>query len=308
VLVDRGEHRLKDLGAPERLWQLGEGEFAPLRTLETVRHNLPVQVSSFVGRDGDVERVVEGFSDHRVVTLVGVGGVGKTRLAVQTAAHLADRYPDGVWLVELASVDQGREVPVAVATTLPLNLEGERSASEVVCGELADQSVLLVLDNCEHLLDEVADLVEELTHSGSGCAVMATSREPLGVDGEQVMVVRSLAGVAAVELFENRAASQRDGRVLTSEEQGAAGELCDRLDGILWAIELAAARVRSMPVVAVLERLDQRFRLLRGGRRRAVDRHQTLRNTVQWSFDLLNTDERARCPVSAVGDVAGVRC
>jgi predicted ATPase/class 3 adenylate cyclase len=318
-LVDLGSHQLRDLGEPERVFQVRhpalESEFAPLRTLDAFATNLPLQVTTFVGRDDDLIEVTEALGESRVVTLIGVGGVGKTRLAVQTAAEMLPRYRDGVWMCELGPLSDPGQVPDAVATTLGVQQRPEQSITESLVAALRPKDLLVVLDNCEHLLDAAAQLVAALVESCPGVRVLATGREGLGVRGERMMMVRSLPlpgegasteeilAADAVHLFTERA-EQSGGAVEFDDETAATvGQLCRRLDGIPLAIELAAARARVMSPHEIAARLDERFRLLTGGSRTAVERHQTLRRAVEWSYDLLA--DREQITLQQLGVFAG---
>jgi predicted ATPase len=312
-LVDRGEHRLRDLSGVEHLYQVQATglrvEFPPLRTLDAVPGNLPVQTTSFIGRDVAVKELCEHVRAHRLVTLTGVGGVGKTRLAVQVAAELVSEFPDGVWLVELAPVGEPGALADVVATVLGVTPQAGVSMTASLIQALSGRRLLLVLDNCEHLLDAAADLVEQLLTHTTTVRVITTSREGLRVGAEQLWSVPSLDvrdGVASagVALFVERAQAVNPGFGLDDEADSAAvTEICGRLDGIALAIELAAARMVSMSAQDVRDRLGDRFRLLSGSRR-GLERHQTLRHAVQWSYDLLGDDERTvlqRCSVFAGG-------
>ncbi len=312
-LVDLGEHRLRDVSGLTRLFQVcGEGlasEFPPLRAAEVVPGNLPAPTTSFVGRQVEVGELVELVAAHRLVTLTGVGGVGKTRLALQVAAELAGGFGDGVWLVELAPVAEPGSVPDVVAAALGVAPQPGLTVMAAVTQALSGRKLLLVLDNCEHLLGAAGDLVEAVLAAAPAVTVLATSREGLRVAAEQLWPVPSLAvddGTTseAVELFVERARAVRPGFRLDSSADGeAAVEICRRVDGIALAIELAAARMLSMSPFDVCDRLGDRFRLL-GGSRRALERHQTLRNTVQWSYELLDDDDRLvleHCSVFAGG-------
>jgi predicted ATPase len=299
-LVDRGEHRLRDLSGVEHLYQVcAEGlptEFPPLRTLDAVPGNLPMVTTSFVGRDAEVKEVAELVRARRLLTLTGVGGVGKTRLALQVAVELVPDFGDGVWLVELAPVGDPAALPDAVATALGITRQAGLSVSDSIVQSLSGRRLLLVLDNCEHLLDAAALLVEKLMGRTTTVTVVATSREGLRVDAEQLWPVSPLditqgADSAAVELFVARARAINPQFTLDDDVSVAVTEICRRLDGIALAIELAAARMVSMGPVEVLERLSDRFRLLSGSRR-AVERHQTLDHAVGWSCDLLSDTER----------------
>jgi predicted ATPase/class 3 adenylate cyclase len=304
ALVDLGEHRLRDLDRPMHVFQVGEGVFPALRSLDSFLGNLPFQVSSFVGRDRELVRGVEALGSSRVVTLTGVGGVGKTRLALQLAAEMLPRFRDGAWLVELALVRDPERVTDAVASVFGVSARTGLSIGETLVEFLRTKQMLLVLDNCEHLLDVVADLVERIERSCGGVVVLATSRESLALDGERVLGVPSLATPEvdadlgaivrsdAVSLFVERAeAVDADFRV-TAENAAAVVEVCRRLDGIPLAIEIAAARVNAMTPAELARGLDHRFDLLAGGRRRAVQRHLTLRAAIDWSYDLLSESEK----------------
>jgi predicted ATPase len=292
--VDLGVRNLRDLSAPVQLFQVrAEGlraDFPALRTIDVVPGNLPLQQSSFIGRDDDVTTVVGAIGEQRIVTLIGVGGVGKTRLAMQSAAMLAPQFRDGVWLIELAPVIDAAEVDSAVASVFVLQPQPGRSTRQVLLDALRDREALLLIDNCEHVLDATASLVEELAECPR-VRVLITSREPLSVAAEWAWRVPSLAGRPAVELFVERANAASAGFQPSDADLEAISEICDRLDGIALAIELAAARVRSMSPAQIRDRLDERFRLLTGTRR-SVERHQTLRHAVQWSYDLLDPVEQ----------------
>jgi predicted ATPase/class 3 adenylate cyclase len=300
-LVDLGEHRLKDLPRPQRLFQLCakglERSFPPLRTLDAAPGNLPLQSTSFIGREHDVTAVTEALRQNRVVTLTGVGGVGKTRLALQVAAELAPRYQGGAWLVELAPVGDAGATAHALAAILGISPQPGKTIAESLLEGLNGRQILLLLDNCEHLIDTVADLAERIVRTCAGVTVLATSREALRIEGEQSWPVPSLdfrggASAPAVRLFDERARAVVPSFELATDVEAVA-EICHRLDGIPLAIELAAARVRSMSPEQIRAKLDERFRLLTGGSRRALERHQTLRHAVQWSYDLLDERERA---------------
>ena len=312
-LLDLGEHRLRDLSGVERLFQVrADGlrvEFPRVRTVDAVPGNLPAQTTSFVGRDVEVKELAELVRAHRLVTLTGVGGVGKTRLAVQVAAELVPEFADGVWLVELAPVGDPAAVPDAVATELGITQQPGTSVTDHIADTLAGRRILIVFDNCEHVLDAAADLIETILGRSSTVSVIATSREGLRVGAEHLWPVPSLdvrdgAASAAVELFIERARAVVPGfSVHDDVDVDAVTEICRRLDGIALAIELAAARMVSMTPTEVLARLNDRFRLLSGSRR-GLERHQTLRQAVQWSYDLLSEDEQsvlAACAVFAGG-------
>ena len=312
-LVDLGPRRLRDLPTPVGVFQVRAPglrmDFPPLRTLDPTPGNLRPAVTSFIGRDAEVAEVAAALRTHRLVTLTGVGGVGKTRLAVEVAGQLADEFPDGVWLFELAAVTDPAAVPDAVAAVLGITQQPGKSVSESVAAALEGRLRLLVFDNCEHVLDAAADLIEAILAHSATVTILATSREGLRVADEQLWPVPSLdvgAGIdsAAVNLFVERARSVASRfSMADADEAGAVVEICRRLDGIPLAIELAASRMASMTASEVRDRLDHRFRLLVGSRR-GLERHQTLRHAVAWSYDHLDDAEKTlleRCSVFAGG-------
>ena len=297
-LTDLGTHRLRDLPRPERVVQLCHpdlrNDFPPLRARETVvAQHLPVQFTSFVGREAEMNDVRQILADNRLVTLTGAGGVGKTRLAVQVAAEIAGGFGGGVWLVDLAPITDPDLVPVAVIRALGLPDQPGRSTMDMLLRFVGDRRMLLVLDNCEHLLDACAALVVGLLGGCPAVTVVATSREPIGVAGEVSWRVPSLSlADEAIELFTDRARRVRPDFRLTDDNAAAAAEICRRLDGVPLAIELAAARVRVLSLTEIRDSLHDRFRLLTGGARTAVRRQQTLRASVDWSHALLTEPER----------------
>jgi predicted ATPase len=312
-LIDLGPRRLRDLPTPVQVFQVrAEGlrtEFPALRALDTSQGNLRAATTSFIGRESEVAEVQAAVKAHRLVTLTGVGGVGKTRLALEVAARLADEFPDGVWFFELAAVTDPAAVPDAVAAVLGITQQPGKSVSESVAAALEGRMRLLVFDNCEHVLDAAADLIEAILAQSATVKILATSREGLGVTDEHLWPVPSLdidAGInsAAVFLFIERAqAVSPRFSVSNADEAAAVVEICRRLDGIALAIELAASRMASMTAREVRDRLDQRFRLLVGSRR-GLERHHTLRRAVAWSYDHLDNAEKElleRCSVFAGG-------
>ncbi len=296
-LVDLGEHRLRDLAAPMYVFQVTHRElghvFPALRSLDVASGNLPAQLSSFVGRARDLERLRELVVSRRLLTLTGVGGVGKTRLALQAAIDVQPRFPGGAWLAELARTGDPDAVGSVVVGALAAAPTPNGAAVDAVCDHLGATRSILVLDNCEHVVDAAADLASAVLARCPNVVVIATSREPLDVEGEQVVPVRPLdAQTDAVSLFVERAQSVDPEFVLDGASRDAVEEICARLDGVPLAIELAAARVDTMAAADIAARLDDRFRLLASGRRRSVDRHQTLRATLEWSHQLLGDDEQ----------------
>ena len=311
-LVDLGDHRLADLARAERVYQLAsaglQSEFPRLRSIDAYPGNLPAQLSSFVGREQEVDDVAALLQETRFVTLTGVGGVGKTRLALQTAATVIPRFPDGVWLVELAKVRDAGAVADAVAAALGSPNRPEEPVVDTLKKFLRAKRVLLVLDNCEHVLDSAADLVVALEQACPELVVLATSREGLGIRGEQLVAVRSLDRIDAEQLFVSRAAEVTADFTLAEGNEADVQEVCRRLDGIPLAIELAAARVAVLSPAQIAARLDQRFRLLAGAQRGAIERHATLRAAIDWSYDMLEPDEQlllARLSVFAGGCTLG---
>jgi predicted ATPase len=312
-LVNLGPRRLRDLPTPVQVFQVqadGLGtDFPPLQALDASPGNLRAATTSFIGRESEVAEVQAAVKAHRLVTVTGVGGVGKTRLALEVAARLVDEFPDGVWFFELAAVTDPAAVPDAVAAVLGITQQPGKTVADSVAAALEGRVRLLVFDNCEHVREAAADLVEAILARSATVRILATSREGLGVADEQLWLVPSLdvgAGIdsAAVNLFVERARSVASRFSLTAPDEAAAVvEICHRLDGIPLAIELAASRMASMTPSELRDRLDQRFRLLVGSRR-GVPRHQTLRHAVQWSYDHLADAEKAlleRCSVFSGG-------
>jgi predicted ATPase len=312
-LVDLGPRRLRDLPTAVGLFQVRAAglrtDFPSLRALDAGPGNLRPAVTSFIGRESEVAELQAAVKAHRLMTLTGVGGVGKTRLALEVAARLADEFPDGVWFFELAAVADPAAVPDAVAAVLGIIQQPGKSVANSVTAALEGRVRLLVFDNCEHVVDSVADLVEAILAASATVTILATSREGVGVGEEQLWRVPSLdvdSGTesAAVNLFLDRAQSVvSDFSLAQPGEADAVVEICRRLDGIPLAIELAASRMASMTASDVRDRLDHRFRLLVGSRR-GLARHQTLRHAVAWSYDLLDDAEKAlldRCSVFASG-------
>ena len=304
-LVDLGPRRLRDLPTPMGVFQVrAQGlltDFPRLRGVDSNPGNLRPAILGLIGRDSEVSAIQSALRSHRLVTLTGVGGVGKTCLALEVATQLADEFPDGVWVFELAGIADPGAVPDAVAAVLGITQQPGKSVAQSVASVLEGRSRLLVFDNCEQVVDSVADLVEAILATSATVTVLATSREGIGIAEERLWRVPSLSGGAAIALFVERAQSLvSDG---LDQEVTAVEDICRRLDGIPLAIELAASRMSSMTAEEVRDRLDDRFKLLVGSRR-GLERHQTLRQTVAWSYDLLDDAEKlllARCSVFSGG-------
>jgi predicted ATPase/class 3 adenylate cyclase len=297
-LLDLGRHELRGVPRPERVVQLChadlQNEFPPLRTTKAVGvHNCPLQLTSFVGRAAQITEVRELLAANRLVTLTGAGGVGKTRLALQVAADLAAELDGGVWYVDLAPITDSDIVPVAVVRALDISDQPGRSTMDALLEFVGDQRMLMVLDNCEHLLDPCATLMVALLGACPRLTVLATSREPIGLSGEVIFRVPSLSlRDEAGELFTERARRVHPDFKPTDDNLAVLTEICRRLDGMPLAIELAAARVRALSLDEILSGLHDRFRLLTGGTRTAVRRQQTLLASVDWSHELLTDPER----------------
>jgi predicted ATPase/class 3 adenylate cyclase len=311
TLRDLGVARLRDLASAEHVFQLVHpqlrAEFPALRSLEATPNNLPQQVTPFIGRERELAEIKTMLGNARLLTLVGVGGIGKTRLSLQVAADLTDDYPDGSWFVELAPLTDARLVPQAVASVLGVKEEAGHLVNEALLRYAKGRRMLLILDNCEHVVMACAELAKQLLQSGAQVQILASSREHLHIaaettypvpvlaapDPRQTVTLAGLTQFEAVRLFIDRAVAAQPTFQLTSENAPAVVEICYRLDGIPLAIELAAARVRALSVEAIAARLSDRFRLLVDGDRTALPRQQTLRALIAWSYDLLAEPERA---------------
>jgi predicted ATPase/class 3 adenylate cyclase len=318
-----GAHRLKDLGPAEELFQLHAPglpiAFPPLRALDSRPNNLPLQISAFIGRETELETLRGLLASQKLVTLLGPGGIGKTRLALQAVAAAVEGYPDGVWFVELAGLTEPAQVAPTVAAALNITLGDADDRDEQLASALRGAAMLIILDNCEHLVAAAASLAAALLRRNSGVRILATSRSSLGLPGEQIfelptlavpeidasptMMAKAAAGYAAVRLFVDRAGLVQPGFRLDADNVADIVAICRRLDGIALAIELAAARTRLMRPKELLARLNDRFRLLTGGGRTSAARQQTLRATIDWSFDLL--DEAERVVLRRLGVFAG---
>ncbi len=314
-LRNLGERRLRDLSRPETIFELIAGDlpsdFPPLRSLESVPNNLPLELTSFIGREREMAEVRRLLGGAHLLTLVGAGGTGKTRLSLQLGAELLEKFQDGVWLVEFATIDDAALVPETVAAVLNVRQEAGRPLASTLANFLRAKTLLLLFDNCEHVVAACAHLAEALLRVCRNLVILASSREPLGIGGEVAWPLpplnlpahwREIAsgpGAAerilkfeAVRLFVDRTVAARPSFRLTDANAAAVAQICWRLDGIPLAIELAAARARVLRVDQIAERLDDRFHLLTAGSRTAVPRQQTLRALIDWSYDLLNEPEK----------------
>jgi predicted ATPase/class 3 adenylate cyclase len=309
-LLDLGEKRLKDLLRPEHLSQLTspglQAAFPPLKTLEAFPNNLPMQLTTFIGREKEIGKVKAELESHRLVTLTGSGGTGKTRLSLQVAADLLDQFEQGVWFVELAPLADPELIPQAVLSTIGISEQAGKPAMEILKEYLHEKQVLIVLDNCEHLIEASTRVTNGLLNFAPGLKILASSREALGVQGEvsypvpslslpdpkHMPAIEQLSQFEAVRLFIDRALLVAAQFTVDKNNAPYIAQICYRLDGIPLAIELAAARIKVMSVGQISARLDDRFRLLTGGARTALPRQQTLRALIDWSYDILTENER----------------
>jgi predicted ATPase len=310
-LLDLRTHRLKDLTEPEHVWQLTidglAAEFPPLHSLDAQPNNLPVQRTAFIGRERDLMEVKELVQRHNLLTLVGAGGVGKTRLALHVGAELLDRFPDGVWFADLASIGTAELVPGVVASVVGMPERKAERIEDALFEWLKHKQLLLILDNCEHVVEAAASLADAIIASAPDVRIMSTSRQALGTTGEQVMRLATLevpesvadldagsvAKFGAVALFIDRASLADRSFALTDDTAPIVAEICRRLDGIPLAIELAAARIKVLSIPNLARRLNDRFKLLTGGSRTALPRQKTLVALIDWSYDLLGPQEQA---------------
>ena len=311
TLRDLGKHRLKDLTRPEQIYQLIALEltfdFPPLKTLDAHPNNLPLQLTSFIGRERELEEVKCKLAASRLVTLIGPGGTGKSRLALHVAADLIDRFAKGVWFIDFSTLTEPGLVPQSVAAVLSIREQGQRPLMETIGEKIGPNKLLLVLDNCEHLIEACALLAGTLLRVCPNLSILATSRESLRIGGETAILVWPLetpdpdhlpaieliSQFDAVRLFIERSVAVSPDFQVNRQSTPKMALICYRLDGIPLAIELAAARVKSISVDVLLDRLDDRFRLLSKGDRTVLPRHQTLEAVIDWSYDLLTDDERA---------------
>lgn len=310
VLRELGKYRLKDLNEPEHLYQLVipglPSDFPPLKSLEVMPNNLPIQLTSFIGREREIEQIRELLNSARLITLTGAGGTGKTRLAIEVARTVGNQYPDGAWVVDFAVLPEPSLIWQSIASVLAIREEPNRSLTQTLTDFLRSKRSLLLFDNCEHLISACAQVVGTLLQACPQLQILATSREPLGIPGENQYYVptlttpqidtelflEQLSRTEAVRVFIDRAVMVRPTFKLTKANALAVAQICRRLDGIPLAIELAAARAKGLSVEQIAERLDDRFSLLSVGNRTALQRHQTLRATIDWSYNLLSEKER----------------
>ncbi|HEX4865808.1 MAG TPA: adenylate/guanylate cyclase domain-containing protein, partial [Acidimicrobiales bacterium] len=297
TLRNLGEHRLRDLASPMLVWQLGTGDFPPLHTLDVLPGNLPVQRTSFIGRVDEVKQVAALIETERLVTLTGAGGVGKSRLALQVAAEVAPEFKDGVWFASLGSLAESLLVPATVLEAVGVSERQGEAAVDTLCAWASERDALVVIDNCEHLLAEVARVVDRIADSSTTVRIVVTSQEPLGLRGEHVWFVAPLSGYRgvatdSVELFVDRARMARADFALNADNEAAVVEICARLDHVPLAIELAAARMRGMAPADIARRLDQRLRFLSSSDRMVAGRHRTLDAAIRWSYELLDETQR----------------
>lgn len=315
-LIDLGEHRLKDLERPEHIYQLAaenlETQFPPLKTLEALPNNLPIQLTSFVGREEELAAISSALSQagsaRRLVTLLGPGGAGKTRLGLQAAANLIDAFPDGAWFVDLSALSDAALLPYELASTLGLREQPGQPIQKTLNSFLQPKNLLLILDNCEHLVEGIAALADQLLRSSRDLKILATSREPLHLPGEwlftvpalniptsaqlQSIDIDSISRYSAVELFVERARMVQSNFSPTPENIQAIAGICSQLDGLPLAIELLAVRIRLMSPQYLLASLNKNVTLNMGSLRTSIAHHKTLNHAIRWSYDLLSEDEK----------------
>jgi predicted ATPase/class 3 adenylate cyclase len=309
-LLDLGRHKFKDIQQPIGVFQvLGpdlQKEFPALRARDFSPNNLPLQLTSFIGREKEIADVIRLLEKARLVTLTGPGGTGKTRLAIQVANQLLNKYSDGVWLVELAPLSDPTLLPQVIVNTIGLIEQSSRPCMKVLIDFLKSKQALLILDNCEHLIQACAEIADGLLHTCPQIRILTSSREPFGIAGETIYLVpsltrpdiRNLPGLEslkqyeAIQLFMDRATSAISTFTLTEENASSIAQISQHLDGIPLAIELAASKIRALSASQIAQRLDDRFHLLTSGSRTALPRHQTLHAAIEWSYDLLSDDER----------------
>ncbi len=303
-LHDMGEHRLKDLRAPLRLYQINAPDlphkFPLIKSLDTKPNNLPAQLTSFVGREKEIAEIKASLNSSRLVTLTGSGGTGKTRLSIEVGTELLPAFANGVWLIELAPLSDPAQILPALAQAFGLQELPFNPLANLVTDYLRDKKLLLLLDNCEHLIAACARLANDLLHQCTGLKILASSREALGIAGEAAYRTPSLVESESTRLFADRARVANSNFRFTDTNASAVAKICSRLDGIPLAIELAAARTKLLSTDQIAARLDDLFRLLVGGSRTALPRQQTLRALIDWSYDLLSQEEKGLLRVASV--------
>jgi predicted ATPase/class 3 adenylate cyclase len=296
VLHDMGEHRLKDLQAPLRLYQVNvpdlQQNFSVIKSLGIQPNNLPIQLTSFIGRDKEIHEANRLFANTRLLTFIGPGGTGKTRLSLQLAENQLNEFKDGVWFIELASLTNSAYIPTTIASTFSLREVLGIPPLDIILDYVRAKQLLLILDNCEHLVETCAQLADQFLHNCPNLKIIASSREALGIGGETVYRVPSLKDDESTRLFIERAMKAEPRFTVTEQNALSITQICSRLDGIPLAIELAAARIKLFTPQQIAERLDDRFKLLTGGSRTAIPRQQTLRALIDWSYHTLNETEQ----------------
>ncbi|MCE9646443.1 MAG: adenylate/guanylate cyclase domain-containing protein [Chloroflexi bacterium] len=304
ALRDMGEHRLKDLTRPEHIFQLTHpdlpGEFPAIKSLDSFPNNLPIQLASFIGREKEIAEIRALLNSSRLVTLTGSGGTGKTRLSIEAGTQELESFANGVWILELAPLTDPIQIMPAMAQVFGLQELPFNPLETIVTDYLRDKKLLVILDNCEHLIAACAKLADELLHQCAGLKILASSREALGIAGEVAFRTPSLADSESTSLFVDRAHAANSKFFLTDSNASSIAQICSRLDGIPLAIELAAARTKLLSVEQIASRLDDLFRLLVGGSRTALPRQQTLRALIDWSYDLLSEEEKEILRVASV--------
>ena len=296
TLRDMGEHHLKDLHVPVHLYQVNvpdlQQNFPPIKSLDTLPNNLPAQLTSFIGREKEATEIKALLNSARLVTLTGSGGTGKSRLSVEIGREELESFANGVWLVELAPLADPSQIIPTLAQVFGLQEHPFGPLATLLMDYLRDKKLLIILDNCEHLIEACARLADDLLHQCVGLKILASSREALGIAGEVAYHTPSLADSESTRLFRERALDANPNFHLTESGASSVAQICSRLDGIPLAIELAAARVKLLSPEQIASRLDDRFRLLVGGSRTALPRQQTLRALIDWSYDLLSEEEK----------------
>jgi len=304
TLHDMGEHRLKDLRAPLRLYQVNapdlSQEFPPIKSLDLQPNNLPAQLTSFIGREKEIAEIKASLNSARLMTLTGSGGTGKTRLSIEVGIQLLPNFSNGVWMIELAPISDESQIIPTLAQAFGLQDLPFNPLKNLVVDYLRDKKLLLILDNCEHLIAACARLADELLHQCAGLKILASSREALGIAGEVAYRTPSLADSESTSLFVDRARAANSKFSLTDSNASSVAQICHRLDGIPLAIELAAARTKLLSAEQIASRLDDLFRLLVGGSRTALPRQQTLRALIDWSYDLLSEEEKNLLRIASV--------